>query len=698
MSVVVSGAELGLANVRIQGAQGQGIQGQAGVGVYINATTGNLVLQQQDQILVGQGIDAGLIRTYNSQGQYADDNNDNFRFLFNQRLLGLSGSINAAGSRITRVAGDGSESAFVYDSVLQLYVSDEGQGAHDTLFYSDTTAEWVHTEGSSQQQEIYNWDNGQGRLIRRLDTDNNATTYSYHSNGFINRITDASGQVMDIIYSGNNATEVMTTSQGTTQTLVRYSYDDRNRLTQVSIDLTPEDNSVADNHTYLTHYTYEGDSNRIESISQSDGTRTAFTYDAEGRVSTVTDGENNITSYHYTNEVDSTTQPISTAYSLNTTGFISPEPLEQDSYYPIPSGATWADIAQSLYGTSESDLIEQLHIALGTTDVESLSQIEASDLPETLLVYRSATSVETLNYDLDSSAFVDAEWVSATYSLQAEYLQNPIREESGELIFRSLSGVAEQNGALSKIAEDGWAEGYFESQETVATNADGWMEFTIDDLASSSYGIGFAASDAGQYTPARFRFWVEGGAVSIFESGAWVHGLESYQVGDVLRIERQNGLVHYSQNGQVVYTSAENSTEELRLAGFFYSQGTSVSSVNASFVASDSSETPSNDLSGAYYSVQAGDTWESIASLLYGSSSVANQLQAQFEGISLEEGSELNGLPDVLVENDTTAPTSVDPYYRIPDGATWAPLPTFVDLLFREIGQLAIRYSSLGFT
>ena len=342
MPTVISGTDLGLANVHSQGTQGQGIQGQGGVGLYVNTTTGNLVLQQQDQVLVGQGIDTGLIRTYNSLGQFTDDNGDNFRFAFNQRLVNLTGTANTAGTRITRIAGDGSESEFLYDQARGLYITDEGTGAHDTIAYDGITGEWTYTEGTSQQQDVY-YGTGTGQnerhLIRQLDTDGNTTTFGYHTNGFIDTITDASGQVMAISYSGDNATEVSTTSNGLTQTLVRYSYDTQNRLTQVSIDLSPEDNSVADNHTYLTQYAYEGDSKRIARVSQSDGTTTAFTYDTQGRVVTVTDGENNTVTYSYSDAAPET-HTTTTQYPLNSDALTPPTAAAPEIYYSVPANAT----------------------------------------------------------------------------------------------------------------------------------------------------------------------------------------------------------------------------------------------------------------------------------------------------------------------------------------------------------------------
>src|SRR5690242_4510861 len=77
MVAVVTGNGLGLFNASNNilgstGATGQALLGQAGAGVYVNAATGNLILQSQDEALSGRGADLRLLRTYNSAGQLHD--------------------------------------------------------------------------------------------------------------------------------------------------------------------------------------------------------------------------------------------------------------------------------------------------------------------------------------------------------------------------------------------------------------------------------------------------------------------------------------------------------------------------------------------------------------------------------------------------------------------------------------------------
>src|SRR4030095_6593196 len=123
MAAVISAASLGISNssLVLLGAQGQlgsAAQGRAGERVYVNAATGNLVIQGQDEILVGRGPDGAFFRTYNSQGLLDDDNHDNWRLGLYRSVYGLTGSVNTAGSTVRRVDADGAEAIYTYDAAL----------------------------------------------------------------------------------------------------------------------------------------------------------------------------------------------------------------------------------------------------------------------------------------------------------------------------------------------------------------------------------------------------------------------------------------------------------------------------------------------------------------------------------------------------------------------------------------------------
>ena len=74
MVAIVNGQGLGL-NLDLAGilgertGLGQTQAGRNGQRVYVNTGTGNLIVQSEDERLVDHGIDMGVLRTYNSQGQ-----------------------------------------------------------------------------------------------------------------------------------------------------------------------------------------------------------------------------------------------------------------------------------------------------------------------------------------------------------------------------------------------------------------------------------------------------------------------------------------------------------------------------------------------------------------------------------------------------------------------------------------------------
>lgn len=307
MVAIVSGNSLGVSLTSMntlgqRGAQGVATQGRNGEQAYVNAFSGNLVLQDRDDMLVNHGIDIAALRTYNSQGKFTDDNGDNWSNGVYSQQLRISGSLSAAGSSIVRTGCDGSESTYLYDNTRQLYISTDGGGAYNTISVNAGTGQLIWSNGSSGLKEAYDG-SGSGRLLSSTDSNGNTITYSYGANGLLASVTDAAGEATYYDYNGTNLSQIRTvTADGHTLTRVRYSYDASNRLSTVTLDLTPADNAISDNQVYRTTYTYDGDSKRIASVTQSDGSSQSFTYvqvGADYRIATVQDGLNHVTSYSY---------------------------------------------------------------------------------------------------------------------------------------------------------------------------------------------------------------------------------------------------------------------------------------------------------------------------------------------------------------------------------------------------------------
>ncbi|SMC18258.1 YD repeat-containing protein [Andreprevotia lacus DSM 23236] len=356
MVAIVGGNGLGLSGSSREVLGSQGVVGNAKTGngneaVYVNAGTGNLVLQQHDTLLLGGGLQPDLLRTYNSNGTWDGDNNDQWRIGFYKRIYGLTGTLNTAGSTIKRVDGDEFEATYTYDTTRGEYVSTAGAGAFDSLRYDSASQSWAWKDGASGGSELYKTD-GSGSAWR-LATQSNAAgdqvRVQYNAAGQINRIESwAAGDAtynsgLQLQYSGTKLTEVGyfakdSNNVETSTTRVRYGYDTSNRLITVTVDLSPEDSSTADGKAYVTNYTYDGTSKRLASISQTDGSRLEFTYDASFRIATVRDvrsaGDIRITTYSYAGSQTTITDPANqaTVFTFDAAGQVTGIKYPTDSY------------------------------------------------------------------------------------------------------------------------------------------------------------------------------------------------------------------------------------------------------------------------------------------------------------------------------------------------------------------------------
>lgn len=293
---IVTGNGLGLerSSANVLGSRGQiggAVHGRGGESVFVNAANGNLILNNRDEFLIGSGPDSAINRTYNSLGQFTDENGDNWAN-FNSRVVNHVGTVGQAGAYLDRLDWDGGATRYSWDVAVGAYVSKEGGGAHDRIGFD---GQWWWQDGDSGIKEVYGaaYDN---RVVSRTDRDGNAITYSYASaSGNISRITTADGNYTDFIWSGNNLVRLTTSytdiQTGTTKTLTRahYSYDAQNRLIKVTVDLSPEDGAITDGRVFETSYSYHGSSKLVASITQTDGTRLDFSYDASNRITAFTE-------------------------------------------------------------------------------------------------------------------------------------------------------------------------------------------------------------------------------------------------------------------------------------------------------------------------------------------------------------------------------------------------------------------------
>lgn len=303
-----------------RGNLGQSSQGTNGEQAYVNIANGNLVLQHSDATGFGRGIDLSLLRTYNSQGTITDDNADSWWINGYRRLSNLTGTVNTAGSTVQRVGSDGSVLTYNYNATAGNYQAATGSGKFDTLSYNATSAQWTWTEAGTQNKEVYGASGANWRLLSQSDAAGNTVTYAYTGN-LLTSIKDANGESIELTYSGNNLTqERIKQADGTYVSNTYYRYDSQNRLSQVKVDLSPNDNSIIDGNIYVTSYGYVGTSNLVASVTQTDGSQLNLTYVNVGgvnRVASMTDSLGRVTQFAYdtTNRKTTVTDPLGNATS-----------------------------------------------------------------------------------------------------------------------------------------------------------------------------------------------------------------------------------------------------------------------------------------------------------------------------------------------------------------------------------------------
>ncbi len=183
--------------------------GRASESVSVNAATGNLLISRQDEFLVGLGPDVGISRTYNSLQDTGDgDNGDHWQQSTTRRVYGLTGTLNAAGSTIRRLSGDGSVIVYSWNAAASAYLTSDGEGAFDRL--TSAAGVWTWTDGDSRVTETYaahgtgNW-----RIVAQTDQDGNALTFTYVGDK-LDKVTTADGAWTQYVWSGNNIAQVVT--------------------------------------------------------------------------------------------------------------------------------------------------------------------------------------------------------------------------------------------------------------------------------------------------------------------------------------------------------------------------------------------------------------------------------------------------------------------------------------------------------
>ena len=183
---------------------------------------------------------------------------------------------------------------------------------------------------------------------------------------------------------------------------------------------------------------------------------------------------------------------------------------------------------------------------------------------------------------LKNGTLLYASTVAPTYPLHAEaqlYTSGATVKhlEMGDLVWINSVGVQAAANGLAKTATSvAWDAG---AVSTRAINS-GHVEATASQTTMyRMIGLGHSDSSA-SYTDIDFAIYpVADGTLQIYESGAYRGTFGTYAAGDRLRVALEEGVVKYSKNGTLLYTSTLSPVLPLRIDSSFYDPGSSLLNV-----------------------------------------------------------------------------------------------------------------------
>jgi hypothetical protein len=167
----------------------------------------------------------------------------------------------------------------------------------------------------------------------------------------------------------------------------------------------------------------------------------------------------------------------------------------------------------------------------------------------------------------------------------------PVPPQTADSVrWMSLINVTASGAGLVKTGGcDGCADAFAVSEQQVAGS--GALEFTAAEAGSlrfvgfGSGGVGTAAGDI------NFAIRLQGGVAEVRESGSYKTEI-GFGSGDVFRIAIDAGVVRYSKNGSVFYTSSASTSAAGRVHVVMFNAGAAVSGVTLSASGSSASSSP----------------------------------------------------------------------------------------------------------
>src|SRR5215213_4845850 len=170
---------------------------------------------------------------------------------------------------------------------------------------------------------------------------------------------------------------------------------------------------------------------------------------------------------------------------------------------------------------------------------------------------------------------------SPLYSPNA-LLFNPQSGGTQNVIWTNVIGATVSGNSLTKTAANNWGNAGAVSAQAIASG-DGYVEFTASETSTWRMG-GLSRGDSDQnYTDIDFAIYPtgtgSGNVIQVYESGVYRGDFGTYATGDRLRVAVESGVVKYSKNGTVIYTSTVAPSFPLLADTSLYSNGSTLTNV-----------------------------------------------------------------------------------------------------------------------
>ncbi len=146
------------------------------------------------------------------------------------------------------------------------------------------------------------------------------------------------------------------------------------------------------------------------------------------------------------------------------------------------------------------------------------------------------------------------------------------------MAWTALVGVSVNGSSLTKTTASGVNSGAVSTQQI--TSGDGYVELTASETNTyRMFGLSNGNTDA-SYQDIDFGLdLAPAGTLYVFEKGVNKGSFGSYATGDLLRVAVLGGVVRYSRNGSVFYTSAQPPSYPLLVDTWLYYAGATLNNV-----------------------------------------------------------------------------------------------------------------------